>query len=210
MPVITISREFGAGGLVVAKRLSELLNIECLDSALLQEVARRLHVAEETVERWDERREGIILRLLRTMQAAHPEYSAAPLAGEMIDSTPDALRIWTAESEVIREQARTGNGIIVGRAGVHVLAGWPGVLHVRLIASEASRIRTVASRMGISEEEAGRRMHQADRERRLFVKDRFGVDWADPHAYAMILKTDELGMEHSARLIAQAAGGTSE
>jgi cytidylate kinase len=204
MSIITLSREYGAGGLTVGLRVAELLKIDFLDSALVEEVARRLQIPSEAVERWDERREGVILRLLRALEAAHPEYApASPVAREALEAGPDPERIWRVVQEVIREEARTRPAVIVGRGGAFLLARWPGAFHFRLIAPRDARVRSVAGRHGLDYAEAARRVDGADRERADFLRHRFGVNVDDPHHYALVLNTEVLGCERAARMIAE-------
>lgn len=207
MPVITLSREYGAGGLTVGRRVADLLGADFLDSELTEEVARRLRMPEETVRRWDERKEGLILRLLRALQSAHPEYATgAPLAANPLAAVPESDRVHAAVEEVIREAGRSAFAVIVGRGAAFVLRGWPGMLHVRLVAGREARLRRVIERTGLEPDEAARRLETADRERREYLKHHYGVDWSDPLHYSMVLNTEALDCETAARIIVLAAG----
>src|SRR6266852_5148309 len=55
MNVITVSREYGAGGGEVAKRLAEQLGWELLDRELLHQAAQVEHVPDADLERLDEK-----------------------------------------------------------------------------------------------------------------------------------------------------------
>ena len=89
MPIVTLSREYGSGGLRIGRRVAELLEVDFVDAILVEEVARRLQITEEAVRRWDERREGVVLRLLRAIRAAHPEYAAGNLMPEAAETAGD-------------------------------------------------------------------------------------------------------------------------
>jgi hypothetical protein len=52
---LTVEREFGAGGSVIARQAAEALGWKLLDSALIWAVAREAQVDRETVMRYDER-----------------------------------------------------------------------------------------------------------------------------------------------------------
>ena len=206
MPVITLSREFGTGGGVIGRRVAEILGADFLDAKLCEEVARRLQLPEETVHRWDERGEGLIIRLMRALQTAHPEF---PMSGASSDVVMPALseadRIWATEQEVIREQARVGPAVIVGRGGVFLFAGRPDTFHFRLVASKVTRIRRICEQTGWSPEECARRADAADRERMAFLKRQFNADPRDPLHYAMVLNTGVLGLEEVAQIIVRVA-----
>lgn len=202
MPVVTLSREYGAGGLVVGRRVAERLGIDFLDAALISEVSRRLRVSEEAVQRWDERREGIILRLLKSMQASHPDYAPLPpMPQEMAGVPPDSDAVMRVTSEVIEEAARTNRAVIVGRGGVVLLAGRPEVVHVRLVAPRPFRIRRMAVLAGTDEAAAAKEVESADRERTAYLKHHFGNDCQDPRLFALVINTEEVPLEMAADLI---------
>ena len=208
MPIVTLSREYGAGGLAIGRRVAELLGAEFLDSALIEEVARRLGLPADAVKRWDERREGVILRLLRALETAHPEYAVGgELTLEARQELPNPERIGRLFQELIEEGARSGNAVIVGRGGAFILADWPGALHVRLVAPRAARLARIMARSELPPAEAERRLDAFDKERADYLRHEFGVDWSDPLHFALVVNTAILGDEPSARLIAQAAVG---
>lgn len=208
MPIVTVSREYGAGGLAVGRRVAELLGAEFLDAALIGEVARRLGLPEEAVKRWDERREGLILRLLRALETAHPEVAAGgELAIPLREELPDSERIGRLFREVILEEARSENAVIVGRGGAFVLAEWPGALHVRLVAPRAARLARIQARSELGAAEAERRLDAFDKERADYLHHHFDVDWTDPLHYALVLNTAALGDERAAQLVARVARG---
>ena len=55
MKVITITREYGAGGGEVARRLAEAIDWEVLDRELLHRAAEVEHVPDAELERLDEK-----------------------------------------------------------------------------------------------------------------------------------------------------------
>src|SRR6266513_792133 len=55
MNVITVSREYGAGGYEVAHRLAEVLGWELLDRELLHRAAAVAHLPDAELERLDEK-----------------------------------------------------------------------------------------------------------------------------------------------------------
>ena len=55
MPVITISREPGSGGRIVAKRLAEKLELEVFHQEVLNEMAKSAEVSAQLLETLDEK-----------------------------------------------------------------------------------------------------------------------------------------------------------
>ena len=207
MPVITIAREFGAGGARVAAMLAQRLGAEVIDRQLVAEVASRLGLTADEVAAEDERAKSVVDRLIRSFawfgEAYGPGWSP-PYSDPLVDPQR-AVRLLT--EEVIRETARRGNAIIVGRGGAFILADWPGVLHVFLRSAEPVRIREIMARDALSEEEARRRLHQADAARAAYMRQNYGTDWRDPRRYDLVLDTGRLSYQRAAEAILAALGG---
>src|SRR5438105_4273826 len=201
MPVITIGRQFGAGGASVGRILADRLQADFLDSRIIDEVARRLQLPKEEVEAEDEQPGSLLARLLVALGSASTEplipVEAAtawtpPNAAPTFDTRKAVLQI---TQHVIQEAARNGNVVIVGRGGAYLLRDHPGVLHVFLRAAEAARVKTIMARFKISEEEARKRMKQTDENWTSYIKQVYGHDRNHPAHYDMVLDTGRLGYD---------------
>ncbi|MEZ4652645.1 MAG: cytidylate kinase-like family protein [Candidatus Eisenbacteria bacterium] len=200
--VVTVSREFGSGGKEFGHVLAGRLGWDYVDSRLVDEVAQRMQCPEDVVQRWDERGEGVILRLLRAMQAAHPEAVApGPIGPALLGNDPSPERVAAVVREMIAEEARRGHAVIVGRGAAWVLAEEPGVLHVRLVGDRADRIARLADRLSSSRENATKLVDQTDRERVAYLKHHFGVDPRDPHHFDLVFNTSRVEIAWAIRVV---------
>jgi cytidylate kinase len=209
MAVITIAREFGAGGSSVATMLAEKLGAELVDRQLAAEVARLMGLPAERVAAEEERARSVVDRLIRSSAWAGSVYAAGGdlSFGGLLADPQQAVR--TLTEEVIRDSARRGNAIIVGRAGATVLADWPGAVHVFLHAAEPARIRQIMTRLALTEEEARRRVRQVDADRAAYSRQNYGADWRSPRLYDVIIDTGRLGYERTVETILAALGSGS-
>jgi cytidylate kinase len=207
MPVITIGRQFGAGGATVGGMLATRLKADLLDSHIIDDVARRLQLPKEEVEAEDEHPGSLLARLLVALGSASseplipPEATAwtPPNAAPTFDTRKAVLMI---TQHVIQEAARGGNVVIVGRGGAYILRDFPGALHVFLRASEAVRVKTIMQRFNIaSEDEARRRMKQADENWTAYIRQVYGHDRNHPAHYDMVLDTGRLGYDTTVEAI---------
>lgn len=201
MPVITIAREFGAGGSRVAAILSDRLGAEIVDRSLIAEVALRAQLAPEQVAAEDERPRGLVDRILLALAPFGSDLSAGwepPYPDPFFDPRRAVLEL---TERVIRQAAATGNAIVVGRGSAFVLVDHPGALHVFLHAPASTRIRTVMERFGIPEDVARRRLHETDANRAAYMRQVYGSEWRSPAHYDLVLNTDRLGYERSAAAI---------
>src|SRR3954469_18556315 len=148
MPVITISRQFGAAGVPVGKRLAERFGAELLDRAIVAQVAVRSGIPEAAIESYDERMPTFWQRVTTALASSSPE----PLMVDMpyVETLPAASmqdRLVAITRAVIEEGAERGNAVIVGRGGAWILGKRLGVLHVQLHASMDARVRYLLSRV---------------------------------------------------------------
>ncbi|MHB8590122.1 MAG: cytidylate kinase-like family protein [Candidatus Dormibacteraceae bacterium] len=159
MPVITIARQFGAGGTSVGQIVARKLRADLLDRQLIAEVAGRLEMPEDQVEAQDEQRGSFLNRLLIALGSASLAPSipasgtdwAPPYADPWFDPRRAVLEV---TQQVIEEAARTGNVVIIGRGGAYILRDLEGPLHVFLRAAEATRLKTLMERFTIAEADA--------------------------------------------------------
>ena len=202
MPVITIGRQFGAGGATVGRMLADRLKADFLDSRIIDEVARRLQLPKEEVEAEDEHPGSLLARLLVALGSASTEplipaeAGAAwtpPNAAPTFDTRKAILQI---TQHVIQEAARSGDVVIVGRGGAYLLRDHPGAMHLFLRAAEAVRVKAIMERLSIaSEEEARKRLKQTDENWTAYIRQVYGHDRIHPAHYDMVLDTGRLGYE---------------
>jgi cytidylate kinase len=201
MPIVTISRQFGAGGSSVAGLVASELGAEVVDKKLIEEVARRLSIRPSDVEAEDERPRTLLERLVRSFSVLEPGFGMGwtpPYPDPLYDSRKDIIHL---TENVIREVAEGGNVVIVGRGAGFVLRDRPGVYRVFLRAPDDARVKTLMAREGFSDAEARRKMHETDSNRAAYIKQLYGHDWCDVDEYDMILNTGRISYETAAQMI---------
>jgi cytidylate kinase len=102
---------------------------------------------------------------------------------------------------VINEVADGGNVVIVGRGAGFVLRDRPGVYRVFLRAPDDARVKTLVARLGLSEADVKRKMHETDSNRSAYIKQLYGRDWCDVDEYDLILNTGRVSYETGAQMI---------
>jgi cytidylate kinase len=209
MPVITIGRQFGAGGSTVGEMLARELKADLLESRIIDEVAHRLQLPKEEVAAEDEQPGSLLHRLLMALGSASGEPMIQPEATVWnppnVDPVFDTRRaVLEITQQVIKEAARGGNVVIVGRGGAYILRDFEGALHVFLRSAEAVRIKAVMARLKLSEEEARRRLKQADENWTAYIKQVYGHERNLPAHYDLVLDTGRLGYEGAVATIVTA------
>ena len=208
MPVITISRQFGAAGAPVGRILAQRFGCDMLDRALVAQVALRAGIAEQELETYDEKLPTVWQRVASAL-AASPE-PATPGVTFSASLAPMSVheRLVEITRTVIEEAADTGNTVILGRGGAFILADRPDAFHVQLHASLEARVRYLLSRVeeipveARPEEKALREVCKSvDAARAAYIRDVFGADWRDVTHYDLAIDTGQLGVEKTADLI---------
>jgi cytidylate kinase len=203
MAVVTISRQYGAGGSEVGRRVAAQLGWTVIDNEFVSAVAAQAGLPAEAVAAHEERVPSLIVRLGRALAASSPEMfvpGAAP-------AEPEEERLVAVTERVIQEAAAHGRVVLVGRGGQALLAGTPEpeALHVYVTAPRAARVRVVMERLGLPEVEAARTVDTTDADRDRYVQRYYRRRRDDPSNYHLVVNTALLGYDGSADLVVAAA-----
>ena len=196
--VITISRQYGAGGSDVARRVASALGWSVVDNELVEQVAQRAGIPLVEVAERDERAPGFVERLTRTLAAATPELFPPP-EGTVADL--DEATLVRITEGVVGEMAGRGRVVLVGRAAPAVLGQQEDALHVKLVAPRAFRIHAASQRLGMDPAEVVKIVDDTDAMRARYHREYYNRDWADPLNYHMVLNTGALGLAGAAEVI---------
>jgi len=190
---ITIEREYGAGGGAIAKKLAARLGWKLWDQALTCEIARVAKVDQAVVERMDERCDSRFYRLMKVFMRGSMEQSVAVSGMGYFDadSMVDFMQ------RVISGAASEGNSVIVGRGAPFLLRHRPDTFHVFVYAPREEKIRRLRE-AGKSEDEAAEEIDVVDRQRVIFVRRYFGMEWPTRELYHMMINSkvgDEVAID---------------
>jgi cytidylate kinase len=200
--LITISRQFGAGGSEVAALVAGGLGWSVVDNDIVDRVARRAGLAAEVVARQDERSPGFVERLARALATSSQEFAIPELGVAVREEEPSVVRITEL---VVQEVAAEGRVVLVGRAAPAVLGTSINALHVKLVAPREFRIRLAMAAEGLDAKTAEKRMDDTDAHRARYHREHYGRDWDDPAHYHMLLNTGLLGLDGAADVIVSEA-----
>jgi cytidylate kinase len=201
--IITISRQYGAGGAEIARRVGERLGWRVADNEFVERVAARAGLTPQEVAEREERGPGFLDRLAWALTSASAELTLA--TGETLAALEEPQLVRVTES-VVAELAREGRVVLVGRAAAAVLGDAEGTIHLQVVAPVAIRVERIMGRLGCTAEEARRRLTETDAQRARYHREYYGRDWADPVHFHFVLNTGFLGIEGSADIICREAG----
>ena len=191
--IITLEREYGSGGGVIAEKLATRLGWKLWDHLLTEEIARWMDCECGAVEEHEERRDPAYYRLFKAFMRGSFEGSLNAPRLKMVDT--DCVR--DVVQKILPRIAEAGNCVIVGRGSAYILSSRPDAFHVFIYAPFQDKALRLRSR-GKSEKEATELAETVDRDRADFIKQYFNVDWPDRHRFHLMVNSamgDEVAVE---------------
>lgn len=183
--IISVGREFGSGGHIVAAKLAEHFGIELLDSNIIAEVAKQNNTSEEYLRKYDE--------------SARNMFFSRTING--FSNSPEDI-IAQMQFDYIKKKAEAGESfVVIGRCSDYILRENPALIRVFILGDEEAKIKRTAEREGISEDKAKALMEQADKRRKYFHNTHSENKWGDSRSYDMTVNSSKLGLDGTAELI---------
>ena len=193
---ITISRQAGCGGVIVAEKLAEYLQQHAAVSSKPWAIFDRTLMQQVLA---DHRLPAHLEKFLPEDRVSAIEDTLADIFG--VRPTAETLVQQTAET--ILKFAELGNVIIVGRGANFITAKQPHVLHVRLVAPLENRMERIVRDDKKSPAEARKFCLEEDQQRARYIKTYFHADINDPVNYHLVINTTRLSEEIVAKLIGE-------
>lgn len=184
-PIITVSRQRGSQGSIVAQMLSELTGFTLINRDIIDQISREIGTQKRLVESLDE-----------SVRSGFELWVDGIFRGRIVDSS-DYLQSLV---KIIGAISHHGKAIIVGRGANFILGNKTG-FHVRVIANYQFRIESLMQRRGLSRDRAEEELVKTDQNRKKFIKKHFGSDIDDPSAYDLIINSTYLRPEQITSII---------
>ena len=187
--MITISRQFGTGGHEIGAELARRLDVKLLDKQILNEVAKRIPVVEDAMERIAARNplwRDDFTNFYRTYM------NKAEYDGQEHDETSRAL--FEAQAIAIRKIAEQESCVLIGRCGFHIFEDHPNALKIFIHSSDDCRKRRIAEKYGLDLRDAAAMVVDNDYSRELYTKTFTGKDWTDARNYDISLDVRQFGI----------------
>jgi cytidylate kinase len=183
--IITVEREYGAGGSLVAAELARRKGWNLLDQQLTCEIAKLAGVQERAVAAHSEKCDPLVHRLAKVFWRGSHE-RALPIGEHIIFDTDQMVEM---AHKVIEKVSREGNCVIVGRGAPYILRHRNDTFRVFIYGSREEKLRRLVE-LKMDEEEAKVMVDTIDRERAAFVRKYFDAEWPSRHLYHMLLNSD--------------------
>lgn len=183
--MISISREFGTGGHLIAERVANDLGIQLYDRALLDHIAEEKGIDVKHLEKYDEKPK---LPIISRRVNGHS------------NSMEDALV--HMQSEFLQKKADAGESfVVVGRCAETALQGREGLIKIFILGDRDVKLEAVKKRFNLSDKEALRKMKRHDLTRKAYHNRHSERKWGDSRGYDLCINDSKLGINKTVALI---------
>ena len=197
--IIAISREHGAHGTDIGKRLSARLGIPVYERTVIELAGATSGLSADYLGSLEENSSrGFIFSL------SAPGCSPVSMLPQY--DVPVSFSAYSAQSAVIRELAAQGSSIIIGRCAEYILRDDPDVVPIFLRADREDRVKYVMDESGLDRKAAEQKLRQIDRGRANYYRSYTGGEWGSANNHDLSINTSVSGVEGAVDIIVALLG----
>ncbi len=177
--IISVGREFGSGGRVIAEELAKRFDLPIYDRHLITEIAEKTGMTASDVEKLDE--------------APKSRLTSRRVRG-FSNSIED--NIAEMQFDFIRKKAESGESfVVVGRCSESKLRDFDCLCSLFIIGDMDSKIKRVMDVYEMSESEAKSFIDKKDKKRKRYHNYHVGLHWGDSRLYDLTVNSSRLGIK---------------
>lgn len=177
--IISVGREFGCSGHVIAERLAEIFDIPFYDNNLLCHIAEEQGMDHDSIKKFDEKPKNKLLYRKVSGYSSSPEENIANM-----------------QFDYIRKMAEEGKSfVIVGRCAETKLREFPALISIFVLGRKEEKIKHVMEKFNLDEEAAKQLMQKEDWKKKTYHNYYCKGKWGDARNYDLTVDSGRLGVE---------------
>lgn len=177
--IISVSREFGSGGHVIAEKIAKDHGLSFYDRHILDEIANENNIQVEILEKYDEKPRNAFL---------------SRRVGAFSNSMEEILA--DMQFDYIRKKADSGESfVIVGRCSETVLSGHAGLISIFVTGDDQAKIDRIKKVYQLNESDAITKIRRHDKKRKQYHNRHSSFRWGDSRNYDVCINSSKLGLE---------------
>ncbi len=197
--IVTIARQYGSGGHEVGEIIAKEFGMAFHDKSLIELAAQKSGIDMEVLKRADE---DVTPSFLYSIAVGN--YSVYPLAINMSPyEMPINDKLFNLQADIIKEEAKKGSTVFVGRCADYILNNNPRVIKVYIYADINERAKRIAKKEGVSEGDARVLIYKTDKRRANYYNYYTSLKWGKNDNYNLMIDTGALGVEGAAKVISE-------
>ncbi|HJA91810.1 MAG TPA: cytidylate kinase-like family protein [Candidatus Eisenbergiella merdipullorum] len=183
--ILSVGREFGSGGHVIAEALARRFELDLYDNNLLEHIAEEKNVGGETLKKYDERpKNRLFSRTVRGYSNSIQENVA------------------NMQFDYLKKLAEEGKSfVVVGRCSETILKKYDGFISIFILGDRDVKRERVMRLYRLSEEEAEHMMTRKDWERKSYHNYYCKEKWGDSRNYDLSINSSRLGIDRTVDLL---------
>jgi cytidylate kinase len=193
MAVITISRQFGAGGKTLGKMIADEFGYTFADSEIIKLVAEMANVSTHFVETVEKEAGGKFSRFISKMVSK-------PLVERVLKDERGYI-----DEEIyldylvliIAQMGDDGDVVILGRGSQYILNDHPDAYHVLLIDEVENRVQFMMANYDLSKSRAAQVVRAEDKRRKNLYQKLGKTDYDDPFLYHLVLNMNKVSLDQA-------------
>ena len=197
MAVITISRQYGAGGKTLGKMIADELGYEFADSEIIARVAEMANVSTHWVETVENEAGGKLSRFISRMVSK-------PLVNRILKDERGYIdeKIYLDYLVLIIAQiADEGDVVILGRGSQYILNDHPDAFHILMIDEFENRVRFMKEHYNLPDGQARRVVRGEDKRRKALFQKLGKTDYDDPYLYHMVINMSKISLDEAQKML---------
>ncbi len=213
--IITLSRQMGAFGELIAARVAAATGLRLVDREYVYRAALAAGLPDRLLQQlMYERARSLAAEILESLGGSGPELGGVPLPspnplGGLIGPMLPPASLSLDEGVrtlglVIKDIAAQGSVLLLGQAGQAWLRDYTGATHVQIVAPFEVRMSRIAAAQKVSTAEARRLVRASDSGRADSLSRYHGLTWSDPLLYHLVINTGATPVEVAVSLIVHA------
>ncbi len=184
--IISVGREFGSGGRVIAQKLSERLGLPLYDRHLITDIAEKMGMTVEQVEKYNEAPKVKILSRRVNGYSNSIEDNIAEMQFDIID-----------------QKAQSGESfVVVGRCSETKLKKYPSLISLFILGDMEKKIERVMQVYELDREEAVKLITKKDKKRKRYHNYHCQGKWGDSRLYDLSVNSSKLGIDKTVDMLA--------
>lgn len=184
--IISIGREFGSSGHVIAEKLAEIFDIPLYDNNLLTHIAEEKEMDHDSIKKYDEKPKNRFLYRKVSGYSSSPEENIANM-----------------QFEYIRRMAEEGKSfVIVGRCAETKLRDFPALISIFVLGRKEEKIRRVMEKFNLDEDSAKQLMQREDWKKKSYHNYYCKGKWGDARNYDLTVDSGRLGVDGTVDFLA--------
>ena len=193
--IITVSREAYSGGDELSKILSERLGFKFYDREIISLASEKSGIHEDHFETAEHKASNSLLySVVMGMYNYHGAYVK-------LDDVFTDDKIYKIQAEIIRDMAKDGNCVFVGRCSDYILRNNPKCINVFIRSNTDDRVKRAMTVENVTEAEAKKLVSRSDKKRRSYYNYYTNREWGNITNYDISLNLSNLTESQAADVI---------